>query len=98
MAAPPALSYLHIWAKSQVMSGRPCIAGTRVRVMDVVSAFRAGIREEELAEYFSSRPLALSEIYSALAFCYDHQAEIDAAMAEDQSLGERARREHWSRH
>lgn len=75
------------------MSGRPCIAGTRVRVMDVVGAYKAGVSDEELQEYFSSRPLTLSEIHAALAYYYDHQVEIDAAFAEDEDLGQSAERE-----
>lgn len=85
MAALPVLSYPHISTKPQVMSGRPCIAGTRVRVMDIVGAHRAGMPAEALREYFSSRTLTLSEIHAALTYYYDHQAEIDAALAEDAS-------------
>ncbi len=73
------------------MSGRPCIAGTRVRVMDIVSARKAGVPEEELREYFSSRPLTLGEIHAALTYYYDHQEEVDAGLAEDAQLGREAR-------
>jgi uncharacterized protein (DUF433 family) len=72
------------------MSGRPCIAGTRVRVMDVVSARKSGVSDEELPEYFSSRTLTLSEIHAALTYYYDHQDEIDATLAEDAKLGRQA--------
>jgi len=75
------------------MSGRPCIAGTRVRVMDIVGAYRAGVSDEELQEYFSSRTLTLSEIHAALAYYYDHREEIDAAFVEDEELGQEAERE-----
>jgi uncharacterized protein (DUF433 family) len=67
-------AYPHISADSQVMSGSPCIAGTRVRVMDLVSAYKAGVPVEELQEYFSSRALTLGEIHAALAYYFDHQA------------------------
>lgn len=87
------LAYPHIATDSKVMSGRPCIAGTRVRVMDIVGAYKAGVSDEQLQEYFSSRPLALSEIHAALAYYYDHQEEIDAAFAEDEDLGLEAERE-----
>jgi uncharacterized protein (DUF433 family) len=80
MATLPVLSYPYISAQPKVMGGRPCIAGTRVRVMDIVSARQAGVPAEELAEYFSSRPLTLSEIHSALTYYYDYQDEIDAAL------------------
>lgn len=93
MKTAPALAYPHVSTDSQVMSGRPCITGTRVRVMDVVGAYKAGVPDEELQEYFSSRTLTLSEIHAALAYYYDHQDEIDAAFAEDEELGQRAERE-----
>ncbi|HXO20166.1 MAG TPA: DUF433 domain-containing protein [Thermoanaerobaculia bacterium] len=93
MATASALAYPHVSTDSQVMSGRPCIAGTRVRVMDVVGAYKAGVPDEQLREYFSSRTLTLSEIHSALAYYYDHQAEIDAAFAEDEDLGQKAESE-----
>jgi uncharacterized protein (DUF433 family) len=87
MAALAALSYPHISVRPEVMAGRPCIAGTRVRVMDLVSAWKVGVTDKELTNYFSSRELTLSEIYGALTYYFDHQAEIDAAVAEDAALG-----------
>lgn len=93
MKTAAALAYPHVSTDSQVMSGRPCIAGTRVRVMDIVGAYKAGVSDEELREYFSSRTLTLSEIHAALAYYYDHQEEINAAFADDEKIGERAERE-----
>ena len=93
MKTAPVLAYPHIVSDSHVMSGRPCISGTRVRVMDIVGAHKAGMSHEELQEYFSSRSLTLSEIHAALAYYYDHQEEVDAAFAEDEKLGLEAERE-----
>ena len=93
MSPVPVLAYPHIVTDSQVMSGRPCIAGTRVRIMDIVSAYKAGVPEGQLQEYFSSRTLTLSEVHAALAYYYDHQEEIDTAFAEDEALGQQAERE-----
>ncbi|HVR08883.1 MAG TPA: DUF433 domain-containing protein [Thermoanaerobaculia bacterium] len=90
MVTLPALSYPHISTHQQVMSGRPCIAGTRVRVMDIVAARQAGVPDDELLGYFSSRPLTRSELHAALAYYYDHQDEIDAALADDAELGKQA--------
>ena len=87
------LTYPHVLADSEVMSGRPCIAGTRVRVMDIVGAYKAGVPDEQLQEYFSSRTLTLSEIHAALAYYYDHQEEIEAAFVEDEEFGKEAERE-----
>ncbi len=55
--------------------------------MDLVSAWRAGVTDKELTKYFSSRELTLSEIYGALTYYFDHQSEIDAAVAEDAAQG-----------
>jgi uncharacterized protein (DUF433 family) len=96
MATAAALAYPaypHISEDPQVMSGSPCIAGTRVRVMDLVSAYRAGVPVDELQEYFSSRALTLSEIYAALAYYFDHQEALEAASAEEQELGLQAERQ-----
>ncbi|HXO29811.1 MAG TPA: DUF433 domain-containing protein [Thermoanaerobaculia bacterium] len=90
MVTLPVLSYPHISTHPQVMSGRPCIAGTRVRVMDIVAARQADVPDDELLEYFSSRTLTRSELHAALAYYYDHQDEIDAALAEDADLGRQA--------
>ena len=98
MKTGPALAYPHVSADSQVMSGRPCIAGTRVRIMDIVGAYKAGVSDEQLREYFSSRTLTLSEIHAALAYYYDHQAEIDAAFAEDEELEQKAERDLQASH
>jgi uncharacterized protein (DUF433 family) len=93
MVTLPRLSYPHISTQPEVMSGRPCISGTRVRVMDIVAAKRAGTPEHELLEHFSSRTLTLSEVYAALAYYYDHQDEIDRALVEDAELGRQAEEE-----
>jgi uncharacterized protein (DUF433 family) len=88
MNAALALAYPHIVTDPRAMSGRPCIAGTRVRVMDLVGAYQAGVSDERLQEYFSTRALTLSEIHAALAYYHDHQEEIDAAFAEDEKVGQ----------
>jgi uncharacterized protein (DUF433 family) len=93
MATLPSPGYPHISVHPQVMSGRPCIAGTRVRVMDVVAARKAGVSDDELTHFFSSRSLSLGEIHAALSYYYDHQEEIEAALAEDAGLGQEAERE-----
>ncbi len=93
MATLPGLTYPHISVQPQVMSGRPCVAGTRVRVMDIVAARRIGVPDDELLNYFSSRTLTCSELHAALAYYYDHQDEIDTAIAEDAQLGRQAEME-----
>lgn len=60
--------------------GKPCIAGTRVRVWDVYVLHELqGCSADEVVAAFPE--LSLSDVYAALAYYYDHKAEIDAQMA-----------------
>ncbi len=60
--------------------GVPRIAGTQLRAIDLVEAMRAnGWMPEQLHEQHPE--LTLGQIYSALAYYWDHQQELDAAIA-----------------
>lgn len=86
VATATATTHPHISIDPGVCSGRPRIAGTRIRVMDVVSAYKEGTSPAELEDYFDSRPLTPAEIHSALAYYYDHKDEIDADFGADARL------------
>jgi uncharacterized protein (DUF433 family) len=93
-------AYPHIEQDPAVRGGKACIAGTRIAVKDVVGLARQGMRPEEMAAYFSSRPLSLAEVHAALTYYYDHQGEIDAELAADRGWEERheqAKAKHNSR-
>ena len=60
----------------------PCVAGTRLRVQDVLAQHKAGHSIDEITGNFP--PHTRAEICSAPAYYYDHQSEIDQALAEDQ--------------
>jgi uncharacterized protein (DUF433 family) len=76
----------HITTDPEVCHGRPCIAGTRVRVMDIVAANEQGVSPIELQDHFATRPLTLAEVYAALAYFNDHKGEVEADFAEDERL------------
>jgi uncharacterized protein (DUF433 family) len=60
-------------------SGVPLIAGTTMKVVELVTAQQAyGWSPEELAFQFPY--LSMGQIHSALAYYWDHQAELDADM------------------
>ncbi len=60
--------------------GVPRIAGTQLRAIDLVEAKHANAwTPEQLHEQHPE--LTLGQIYSALAYYWDHQAELDAAIA-----------------
>ena len=82
MATAVETVFPHITTDPEVCHGRPCIAGTRVRVMDVVAAHEQGVSPAELQDYFDTRPLTLGEIHAALAYYNDHKGEIEADFAE----------------
>ena len=69
----------HIEIRSDKCGGKPCIAGTRIRVWDIyVLHERLGKTPDEiLADY---PELSLADVHAALAYYFDHQAEIDAQM------------------
>lgn len=59
----------------EVRSGRPCIAGTGLRVIDVVMAtLFHGRTPGELA---SDYDLSLAEVHAALAYYYQHKVDLD---------------------
>lgn len=82
MATAAKTVYPHITTDPGVSHGRPCIAGTRVRVMDVVAAHEQGISPEDLQDYLATRRLTLAEIYAALAYYDDHRSEVEADFEE----------------
>jgi uncharacterized protein (DUF433 family) len=58
----------------------PVIDGTRLRVIDLVAAQQAyGYRPEDLAYEYPF--LTFGQIYSALAYYWDHKQELDEDMA-----------------
>ena len=59
---------------------RPVIAGTRIRVHDIVAMYVHGLSSIEwIVENFDLTP---AQIHAALAYYYDHQAQIDREIME----------------
>jgi uncharacterized protein (DUF433 family) len=71
----------------QVRGGQPIIDGTTLRVSDLVAShIYRGLSPQELAANFA---LDLGKVYAALAYYYQHKAEIDQQMRADAALAER---------
>lgn len=77
----------HIEATPGVCGGRPRIAGRRITVEHVARWHRTMTPGEIAAEY----DLTLGDVYAALAYYHDHQAEIDARVAEGERYAEEVR-------
>lgn len=88
MATAKPIAYPHISVTSGVRGERPCIDGTRITVMNIVTLERMGLTPEEMRTYYSSRPLTLAEVHAALTYYYDHKDGIDACFEEDRKWDE----------
>ncbi len=76
-----------------VRGGRPCIAGTGLRVSDIVVAMRYNDRSpSQIAEGFQ---VSLAEVYAALAYYHLHLDEIDADIEDQIQTAKRLQREHF---
>lgn len=97
MAATAAKNvYPHIAKNVGICSGRACVAGTRVRVMDIVSFHNAGLGPEEIVREFPSLESAV-DVYAALVYYADHRDEIDADFEEDRRLADESERRRLER-
>ena len=82
----------HIAKTPGVCGGKACIAGHRIRVMDVVVWHEMrGMCPEEIIYNFSG--ITLSDVYAALAYYFDNRAEIEADFRHEKEVAEALRHE-----
>jgi uncharacterized protein (DUF433 family) len=67
------------------------VAGTRVTLDTIVGAFDAGATAEEIAQQYSSVPLA--DVYSVITYYLRHQSEVGAYLKQREEQAERVREE-----
>jgi uncharacterized protein (DUF433 family) len=85
----------HIAISPEVRGGKPCITGTRITVEDVATMhLRLG---QSLIEIAGKYNLALSSVYAAMAYYFDHRADIDRRTATDDEQVESLRHHYPSR-
>jgi uncharacterized protein (DUF433 family) len=66
----------HITSSPDVFSGKPCIAGHRIRVLDIVIWHeKRGLSPDEILGLFPT--LTLGDVYAALAYYFDHREAIE---------------------
>jgi uncharacterized protein (DUF433 family) len=83
----------HISKTPGVCGGRACIAGYRIRVLDVVVEHeKRGLRPEEIVYQYPG--ITLADVYAALAYYLDNRAEIDADFRKDEEWAKYAE-EHY---
>ena len=79
----------HVTATPGVCGGKPCIAGTRVRVWDIAVRAQSGQSPDEILSHFPH--LTLSDVHAALAYFYDNRQAIEEQAAEDERFAEQFR-------
>ena len=68
----------HIEMTPGIAGGKPRIAGHRITVQNIVIWHeRMGLDADEIATAYG---LTLADVYAALAYYYDHRAEIDESI------------------
>ena len=78
------LSINLIATNPKIRSGRPYIVGTTITVADIaiVKVFQM-LDADGIADYYQ---LSLPQVYAALAYYYEHKAEIDASIEERRKI------------
>jgi len=76
-----------IQSQPGVCGGKPCIAGTRVRVQDIyVWHELQSVSADQIVSRFPQ--ITLASVYSALAFYWEHRDEVQHQMQEESAFVE----------
>jgi uncharacterized protein (DUF433 family) len=87
----------HIEARPDKCGGRPCIAGTRIRVHDIyVWHVLDGLAAVEI---LAEKPeLSLASIHAAISYVFDHREEIEQELAHENAEYERLKQKAAAKH
>lgn len=75
MSAQQEVAIGHVVSAPDTCGGAPRIAGTRIRVSQVVLMTEQGMSADEIIR--SLPHLTLGQVYGALSYYHDHQTQID---------------------
>jgi uncharacterized protein (DUF433 family) len=80
----------HITKTPGVCGGKACIAGHRIRVLDIVVWHEMrGMSPEEIVHNFPG--ITLADVHAALAYYFDHREEIEADFRREREVAESLR-------
>src|SRR5580658_530112 len=79
-----AVGYPHITTDSRILSGVPIVEGTRTPVRSIAGYFNMGMSVDEIM--LALPYLSFSQVFSALTYYFDHKAEIDSNIAENNDV------------
>ena len=78
-----------------VCGGKVCIAGHRVRVLDIVMWHEhQGMTPDEIVSHVPT--ITLADVHAALAYYFEHIEEIQQEMQAERASAEEFRRNHSS--
>jgi uncharacterized protein (DUF433 family) len=93
MVSTTVMSIDYIVKSPRVCGGAARLAQTRLTVHAIIGQIKSGTTIEELLEGYAYLPLTRAQVHAALAYYYDHQAEIDALLGEEAQLLDQIKRE-----
>ncbi len=76
------LAYRYVTQSPGICGGRPIIRGTRIPVKAIVGYHKLGMSADEILTDLPH--LTPAQVYEALSYYYDHAAEIEREIQEDQ--------------
>jgi uncharacterized protein (DUF433 family) len=86
----------HITKTPGICGGKACIAGHRIRVMDIVVWHEMrGMSTAEILQQFPG--ITLADIHAALTYYFDNHAEIQEDLRKDQEWAKYAQNTYPSR-
>lgn len=77
-----ATEHCYVVRNDDILGGEPIITGTRTPVRAIVELWRLGVTAEEIPIHFPH--LILAQVFDALSYYADHQAEIEAYIDRNQ--------------
>ena len=93
MVSTTVMSIDYIVKSPQVCGGAARLAQTHLTVHSLIGQIKSGTTIEELLEGYEHLPLTRAQVHAALAYYYDHPAEIDALLGEEARLLGQIKRE-----
>ena len=66
-----------------VCGGAARIKGTRIRVADIISSYKAGYTVGEIAEWYS---ISVEDVMAAVEYYKKHKSEIEAIIKEEEEI------------
>ncbi|MBE9060121.1 DUF433 domain-containing protein [cf. Phormidesmis sp. LEGE 11477] len=76
--------HCHIVRNEEILDGEPIIKGTRTLVRAIVEMWRINVSPAEIPQRLPH--LSLSQVFDALSYYLDHQAEINAHIERNRIL------------